>query len=51
MSARWDYGDEAAVPVAWWKAVGIVLTISGILPLAVAQLVWWLVTGDVMGGA
>lgn len=51
MSTRWDYGDEGAVPIAWWKAIGIVLTISGILPIAVAQLVWFVVTGNPMGGS
>ena len=46
MSSSW-HGDEwerDRLPL--WQVVAVLLLVSGVGPIAAAQLVWWLVTGD-----
>lgn len=62
MSASWDRLDVEGEPfrvvegrverepdLVWWQAVGILLLVTGIGPIVLVQLAWWLVTGDRLG--
>jgi hypothetical protein len=51
VSTRWrDEGDWTGERLAWWQALGIVLLVTGIGPIVLVQLCWFLVTGDRLGG-
>jgi hypothetical protein len=53
MATRW-HGIEAdddwpGDRMPWWQVVGVLLLVSGVGPIALVQVVWWLVTGERLG--
>lgn len=49
MSASWHDDSWETDKLPLWQVVGVLLLVTGIGPIVLVQLAWWLVTGARLG--
>ncbi len=49
MSMRWHDDSYEPETLPLWQVIGILLLVTGAGPIMLAQLAWWLVTGERLG--